>query len=213
VGSEGDGPVLPAILVREKFMKMIRPLGAIFGVLAVALCLAPAALAQSTDIYPAGDTVSASSSPVLIGKTNCTFNPGVFALPAKGNTSGPVTSTFTTRPTYTACDEGWKMETSGTWTISSQYGTAAVTINIPTGGFKETFAGVTLAQNSAGPWTLTGVWNNGFSSPVSVSSSIDLYPSKNTYYYEGAPREITFGSAFSTLSDTTHPGSLLLLGP
>jgi hypothetical protein len=196
-------------------MKYLRGLSATLGVLGLALWLAPMAFAQSTDLYPAGDSVSASSFPVTMsspttGSMTCTFNLGAFTLPAKGNSSGPVTATFTTRPTFTACSPGWQIETSGTWTLNVQYGSAAATITIPASGFTVKQIGIV---NAAGPWNLTGVWNNGFSSPVSVASSYALYQSKNTYFLEGKNQEFTFGSGFSTLTDTTHPGSLLLLGP
>jgi hypothetical protein len=195
-------------------MGKLQRLGVMAAVLATSLCLAPAALAQSTDLYPAGDSVSASASPVTIGGTTCTFNPGVFTTPTKGNPSGPLTGTFTTRPTYSGCTAEHTIETSGTWTISEQYGSGAATITIPVGGFKmSSYGGLLTIINTASAWTLTGVWNNGFSSPVKVASSVDLYPSKNTYYSEGAPHELTFGSTLGTLSDVTHPGDLLLLGP
>jgi hypothetical protein len=200
-------------------MNRLRGFGALLVVSAMALWAAPAAFAQSTDLYPAGDSVSSSSTPITLTgpytlPVTCTFNPGAFSLPAKGNPSGPVTTNFTTRPTFTACSNLGVVETSGTWTVSGQYGDAAATITIPISGFKMTLPGA-FAENTSTSWTMTGVWNNGFSSPVGVASSIDFLQSKDSYFASGTGKaaEFTFGSAFSTLTDITHPGSPLLLGP
>ncbi len=194
-------------------MKNTRRLSAALAVVGLALWLAPAALAQSSTLYPAGDTVSASSIPITMTfgtlSPTCTFNPGTLSIPTKGNSSGAETATFTGTPTFTGCSIGFKVETSGTWTISTQYGTGAATITIPAGGFIGNYG----VQNIGESWTLVGVWNNGFTSPVNVSSSVDLYPTTDTYYSGGVEKKIAFGSAFSTLTDLTHPGSPLLLGP
>jgi hypothetical protein len=190
---------------------------AVATVAVTALWLAPAAFAQSTDLYPAGDTVTGSSSPMtLINgyglKTTCTFNPGSFVLPTKGNPSGPETVNFTTRPTFTACGGRVTVETSGTWSISIQYGSGQAVVTIPVNGFAESAEGLG-GGNPAGEWKMNATWNNGFSSPVAVSGSLGFLPSSNTQNVEGKAKEFTFGSALDTLSDLTHPASLPLLGP
>jgi hypothetical protein len=107
----------------------------------------------------------------------------------------------------------WHIETKGTWTLSAQYGSAAVTVNIPVGGIK-LWEGTNEAgaiENTANAWTLAGIWNNGFG--ASVGSSIYLNPTKDLYYTAGTPHELTVGTAFSTLTNVTKPGTLPTLGP
>jgi hypothetical protein len=197
-------------------MRKLQRVSAVAAVAAMALWSAPSALAQSSDLYPAGDLVSASATPMAVegGGFNlvCTFNPGSFSIPGKGNPTGPVAVNFTTRPTFTACSFGMVIETTGTWTLSTQYGSATATIGIPTEGFTERLPGQQKYIFNSEPWKLTAVWNNGFSAPVAVSSSLFMLPSTNTYYNSGA-KPLTFGTALTTLSDLTKPGSPLLLGP
>jgi hypothetical protein len=194
-------------------MKVVRWISASLAVVGAALLLAPAAFAQSTDLYPGGDTVATSLTSAQGGTTmNCPVNLGAFTLPAKGNPSGSVTGAFTTRPTF-ECKSPIKVETLGEWSISVQYGTGQATITIPAGGIKEWVGSLQTLSNTMNAWTWNGVWNNGFSSPVSVPSSIDLLPTEDTFYSGGEKRTATLGTAFTTLTDTTHPASLPLLGP
>ncbi len=199
-----------------------------------AFALPSVALAQSTTMYPANDSVSLSSTPITIpigsyvrgsqiytGSTTCTLNGGAFTVPASGK-SGPVIVNFTTRPTYTGCTEiehvnnktkvPVTITTSGAWTLSAQYGTAAVVVAAPV-----------LTINIAGEPALTagsgisfgGGWDNGFSSPVSVASAVQWGGTVTMSLYEQGEKtkEVAFPLSLETMTDTTHPASLPVLGP
>jgi hypothetical protein len=195
-------------------MKLIKYLTASVAAASALFCFAPAAMAQSTDIYPASHTVSTSTTPITIGTYNCTLNLHSFTTPAKGNPTGPVTINFSTRPTIEACSGTATVETSGTWSMTVQYGAGGAVLNIPAGGFNlSCCSGLGGISNSAFEWKWTWSWNNGFTSPVSVSSTLGLIPSTNKYYSHAELKEVTASNALSTLSDVTSPGSLLLLGP
>lgn len=201
-------------------MKISKILSAAAVAASALLCLAPAAMAQSTDIYPFGHTVSTSTTPITIesqspkGPWNCTLNLHSFTLPSKGNSTGPVTINFTTRPTVEACNSGATVETSGTWSMTVQYGAGGAVLNIPAGGFNLVCcSGLSGIYNSAYEWKWTWTWNNGFTSPANVASSLGMIPSTNKYVLFGGTQEATVRNGFSTLSDVTQPGSLLLLGP
>jgi hypothetical protein len=185
----------------------------------VAAALAIVAASASAEVKvsalkPFNDTVSASSSPILIaGVLSCTINPGGFVDPKEAGTSGVVTATFTTRPTIEDCPAGWSAETSGTWTLSAEYETGKVTINIPPGGFYVfNTARTTIYANTGEEWKLNGVWNNGFPSPVSVPSTIYLFAGTHRNHGNvGQSPEMSIGSAFTTLTDVTQLSSLPLL--
>jgi hypothetical protein len=179
--------------------------GVVAAITAIALLAAPAAFAQSTFLYPAEDSFSTSATPVTFGEGgtyHCTFNPGTFKVtgPAVAET---VTAKFTTPPTITNCTNSGGTEVSaevkGAWTLSFKYGSVA-TINIPTGGIR-----IFLYSNSA-PWAWQAILNNGLTSPMSVPSTLELL---NTPVSGSL---MVLGSGLSTLTDVTHPGSLLVMG-
>jgi len=197
----------------------------------------PAAFAQSTTMYPAGDSVSLSSTPETIviptfqhgshfygGTTTCTFSGGAFTVPSTGNSSGPVTIKFTTRPAFTGCTEitniGTKTKvpvaivTEGEWTFSAQYGTAAVALATSgSGGITIDVAGEPAMAR--GGSLFAGGWDNGFASPVSVSSAMQYGATLTMGLIEQGEKkvEITFPQTLLTMTDTTHPASLPVLGP
>jgi hypothetical protein len=200
-------------------LKAHRIIAVAISSLTVALAMsAPAFAAYSSTLYPAGDAISASSVPVTVtgpgGFINdtCTLNGGAFTIPgANHNSAGPVTMNFTTLPTYTSCTGNVPLTITTTgagvhWTFSAQYGQAATTVNIVPGGLIFNYLSQQCANQSAA--SFSGSWNNGFTSPVSVSSAIAY----------GGPittncGQFTFGVGLQTLTDTTHPASLSLLGP
>ncbi|MGN6373908.1 MAG: hypothetical protein ACTHM1_13120, partial [Solirubrobacteraceae bacterium] len=150
--------------------------------------------------------------PVWLNATiTCTLNGGAFKIPSSGNASGPVTVNFTTRPTYTECTTGWTVETSGTWTLSAQYGEASTTVTIPPGGIVFYYKGVAEGQNNESAMTFIGGWNNGFESPVKVTSAVS-YGGAIPIYWENL-KQTSFTQALQTLTDTTHPARQVLLGP
>jgi hypothetical protein len=188
--------------------------------LVAALCAAAAAFAtNSSTVYPAGDSVSASSVPITItgaATENCTLNGGAFTIPAANhNSSGPVTMGYSTRPTYTSCSGSWSkltIATSGSWTLAAQYGQVAATLTIPAGGLTLSNIGECPSGSNASTVAFTGIWNNGFTTPKSVSSTM-TYAGPVTITACGAKLPLTFEWALQTLTDTTHPSSLPLLGP
>jgi hypothetical protein len=194
----------------------------VVGALVAALALgavATSALAQSTTIYPANATLTASSVPVTIttpfGNTTCTLNGGKFVVPSSGNASGPVTVNFSTLPTYTECTKigtaAVSVTTSGTWKLTTQYGTASASVTIPLEGIEIHVATNTgrTTLGDEGPLTFTGAWNNGFTSPINVSTAIQ-YGGSIRLYWVGAYHETPFSPALQTLSSSS---SMALLGP
>jgi hypothetical protein len=184
--------------------------------------LATSALAQSTTMYPAGATLTASSVPVTIttgvGNTTCTLNGGQFVVPSTGNPSGPLTINFTTRPTYTACTPiGGKVPTvttKETWTLIAQYGNASANVKVPLEGIEISWNGQVIERTTLGdegPLTFIGGWNNGFTSPVTVGTaiqyggSIRLWNTISLKY-----RETPFSNALQSLSSSS---SMARLGP
>jgi hypothetical protein len=174
-----------------------------------------ASAAQSSTFYPAGDTISVSSSPVTVTNPlkqtdTCMFNGGSFVVPAANHkASGPLVAPFSTLPTITECAGPAKLiftsqvvTSEEPWSISLQY-LGVPTINIP-------FGGITCDGTTSGGTTLPGVvWSNGFTSPVSVSSAMGL---GGTLERSGCGN-LTIGLNVHSLTDVTHPSSLPLLGP
>lgn len=209
---------------------------AVGGLLLIALLPGTAAAAQSTTMYPGGDVVSLSSAPITIEgpnfkPTGCTTTGGSFVVPSSRNPSGPVTATLKTLPTFN-CVEKMGVD-KGVWQISVEYGTGVVTLKIPPEGLlfkapvakghecpaEECWFNQTL--NGAAGALVGGPWNNGFRSPVVVSSaanfggSLAVWHNKNPFEggFEGS-ETLTFKSTgLITLTDTTHPESVPLVGP
>jgi hypothetical protein len=187
---------------------------------------APAFAAYSSTVYPAGDSISASSVPVTVTggpfgiyNDTCTLNGGTFTVGAH-NLGGPVTLNYSANPTYTSCTGNRTITIStsggGAWKLAAQYGQAATTVTVPSGGL-QIFDGVctyTSGSNAA----FTGSWNNGFTSPANVSSAITVggamgLTASGSGCAAGSTFTFTFGLGMQTLTDTTHPTSLPLLGP
>jgi hypothetical protein len=196
-------------------MRVLSRITAAFAVLTMSLLLTGAAMAQSTHLYPASDTVSMGSAPATLGGLlKCTFHGGTIKLPATGS-SGAVTLSYTELPSFTACAEGYTVTVSGPWTISAEYGTDSGKITIPANGFvAKTAKGEIIFQNTQGSTTMNATWNNGFSSPVNVGSAMEVWGSPS--FTLGGGNQLTpfaFGPALVSLTDVTHPASLPVLGP
>ncbi len=208
--------------------------GVVAAAAAASAVVAPAAFA--TTMYPQGDSMSLSATPVTIplggffrganfyeGTTTCTLNGGAFTAPL--TKSGAVN--FTTIPTYTGCTEILKnkntkvpvtITTAGTWSLTAQYGTAAVTVAIPRSGLTINVDGEPAWYGSS-EWntsSFTGGWNNGFTEPVNVGTAIS-YGGTVTFHLSGggekSTKEIPFSQSLQTVTDTTHPASRPVLGP
>jgi hypothetical protein len=187
-----------------------------------ALLTASSALAvPSSTLYPPGDSVSASSVPISLAlggiKDTCTLTGGAFTIPAAShNPSGPVVLNYATRPTITECSGNTVLTvtTQNAWKLNAQYGEASPTVTIPINGLvvTEPFCGDVYNKAAV---TIGGAgWFNGFTSPVNVGSAIAYGGAATlTCLGNGTERQLTLGTALQTLTDTTHPGSLPLLGP
>jgi hypothetical protein len=188
--------------------------------LSLALLAAPAAFATAhTSMYPVGDSISASSVPVTIelGKggtvTNCTLNGGVFTISTKGFSEGKFTNTYTTLPTYTGCTNGVTVTTGGTWTMSTEYGEGKLGLKIPGEELGIVITSGSLKYTLLNAMTFPlGNWNNGFTSPVSVASTLQYGGAIRMKTQIGEPT-VTFTEGLQTLTDVTHPSSLPVLGP
>jgi hypothetical protein len=202
-------------------MKRIRKVSAALALLALTLLGAQSAFAQSSHLYPASDTVSMGSAPITISwvlPLHCTFHGGSVVLPAKGTTSGPITMSYLERPSFTGCTvEGTPVTvaTSENWTLSAEYGAANGKITIPAYGFEVLGPkGEVEMFNSQESISLNVGWNNGFSSPVSVHSALEVYGSPQLFWaFDGKYHATSFGSTLLTLTDVTHPASMPVLGP
>jgi hypothetical protein len=212
-------------------MKLSRVAAVGMVVVLASLISAGTALAGSipTTLYPTGDSVSLGSSPMTITgwpkfgsiPLSCTWEGGTFTMPTKGNSAGPVTTTFTTRPQLSKCNllgsTTYSAVTSGTWTMTTEYGTAKATIKVPPNGIEiqsKGESGNTLIWGfNSGTMELVAGWTNGFSSPISVGSSIGINSTVNFFWYSYGEKPTTFGPSLSALTDTTHPTSLPLVGP
>jgi hypothetical protein len=209
-------------------------LGVLVAVVAVG-AFASAALAQSTTMYPKGDSVSLNSMPITVpipsaplkkivgGNTTCTLNGGAFTVPTTGNSSGPEAVSFTTEPTFTGCTSigtaktPVTITTSGTWTMSVQYGIPTAVVTIPSNGLTISLNGTPYlyVKPEHGPISRSGGWDNGFSSPLSVSSALDYLGPVTLYVWEEGEntKEVKFPETLQTMTDTTHPASLPVVGP
>lgn len=201
--------------------------------IAIALFIpAAASAAFSSTLYPSTeDTIAASASTLRVegvggGYYNgysgeCPVKGMTFKLTTHHNASGPVTNNF--EPGADLKEYPSKGCTSltpfalGQWTISAQYGQSTETITIPTKGIYVLIAKCEWS-NAKGPVTLTGSWNNGFKTPVSVGTAMTL---GGTVELEGSSecpekqktQDWNFSTGLLTLTDTTHAESLPLLGP
>lgn len=217
-------------------MILKRILGA--GAVAAVMLLIPAA-ASATTLYPAGDTISFGNSPgVSISGTDCTlFIPPVTFTNSSG--SGTVTNTI---PNYDVrFDNCYEMSgdvkaigptgEGGNWTLGIDYGMNTVSLGVPTGG-------LAIATNGSGdsgctwtntaPRTFTGYWDNGYGAPVNAPTNVTVPSGQITMTAEGSwgsngcallgTNQVFYvypegDSSFFTLTDTTNPNSLPLLGP
>jgi hypothetical protein len=202
-------------------MRKLRRVGAALALLALTLLGAQSAFAQSSHLYPASDTVSMGSAPMTIGwalPIQCTFHGGSVVLPAKGTTSGPITMSYLERPSFTGCTlEGIAVTvtTSENWTLSAEYGAADGKITIPAYGLKVLGPkGEVEIFNPSASVSLNVGWNNGFSSPVSVHSALEVYGSPSMFWaFDGKYHATSFGPTLLSLTDVTHPASMPVLGP
>jgi hypothetical protein len=214
--------VVPVKHQRRSLMNIRFMTGGALASLALALLTASTASAAAhTSMYPVGDSISASSVPITIELSKaevskCTQNGGVFTISTKGFSEGKFTNSWTTPPTYTGCTaiegKAVSVATSGTWTMSSEFGEGKLTVNVPGEG-----QGIVLTVGSEkytllDPMTFSlGNWNNGFTSPVSVGSTMQYggrIKMKGNF-----ERPVTFSEGLQTLTDVTHPSSLPVLGP
>jgi hypothetical protein len=194
-------------------MQIVRRTGAALAVLALALFAAGSAFAQSTDLYPASDVVSIGSAPMTVGYFTCTFHGGTVTLPAKGST-GAVNLSYSERPSLTGCGTNVTAVESGTWSLSIEYGNAQGQITIPPEGLKIESSKGEYYFFSTSAIKLNVAWNNGFSSPVSVGSAMEVWGSPEMWsFVDGKYHPTSFGPSLVSLTDTTHPASLPLLGP
>lgn len=208
-------------------MHTLRVVGVAIAITALTLLASSSAFAAySSTVSPHGDSVSASSVPITLTSQlaisdSCTLNGGVFAIPSKlnHNSSGSVTMSYTTRPTYTSCSGNTSVAitTSGTWTVAAQYGQAATTITVPTNGLTLVWGtGNCTESNTTGPVSFTGNWNNGFSEAGLNASSAITYSGSALLHQVGScggGLTWTFGLGLQTLTDTTEPTLLPVLGP
>ena len=195
-------------------MTILRFLGIAVACGAFILSAAPSALA--TSVYPANDLVTLGSAPVELTFNGsyyetCTLNGGSFKLEYENkgithNIGGPIVMNFITIPTLTSCSGGWAVTTSGAWKLTAEYGKSTPVLTIPAGGIS-TFG----MSNSAATVGSPGAWFNGFSSPVSVATAVD--PGAVTAKLGSGGAEFTIPQALLSATDTTHPGSLPLVGP
>jgi hypothetical protein len=189
---------------------------------ALASASASSALAQSTTMYPAKATLTASSAPVTInippwGNTTCTFNPGKWVVPNSGNPSGPLGIGYTTAPSYTECTpllgSAVTVTTSG-WTMAAQYGAASASVTIPVGGLTISMFGkaIEIVPNTEEPLpVLVGGWNNGFTSPVNVGTAVSYSGKLRLWSTEKSKWvESTFSPELSSVSSSS---TMALLGP
>jgi hypothetical protein len=163
------------------------------------------------------------------GTTTCTLNGGSFVIPSTGNKNGPVTVSYASRPSFTGCTEITEIAegkerkvpltitTAGEWTLSAQYGTGHVTVTVPKEGLTINVNGepAFYVKREAGPVSFNGHWENGFPPPMSVSSTIEYGGAVTLYEWEEGElhKEIDFPQVLETMTDTTHPASLPVVGP
>ncbi|MGH2911246.1 MAG: hypothetical protein ACRDJ3_02085 [Solirubrobacteraceae bacterium] len=207
----------------HRHLRRARP-GAIAAVIAaLSLLVCASALgAFSTTVQRAKDVITASSTPVTVKWAGlipftCKLSGGTFSVPMTNhNASGPITMTYTTRPSFSEClyegKENATITTSGTWTIAVQYGQSTATVNIPTGGFTITVTGNSPESNTS-PVALTGGWNNGFpSNGVIYTGATTAISTGGTF--KAAEMSIEIFPVLETLTDTTHSElNLPLVGP
>ncbi|GAA4893164.1 hypothetical protein ACFPM3_16785 [Streptomyces coeruleoprunus] len=180
---------------------------------------APAA-AGSTTVQPAGHGFTATltgkatlkSGSVTVTCSVSTSSGTVPAAPANHNADGPVVSSLTP-PTFTSCTTSMPgvsatVRTSGSWTVSMQYGAPVVaSFTVPTGGLVVTTSGLascTVTAAPTGPASTSGTWTNG--APSSLAFSGAAVPIKVVGGF-GCPTSATTSSfsATYTVTDTTDP--------
>jgi hypothetical protein len=194
-------------------------IGGILASLSLALLGAPVAFATPhTSMYPVGDSISASSVPVTIENSekkvidSCTLNGGVFTIPASGFKEGQFHVTFTTDPSFTSCTK--PITTSGAWAMTTEYPSGQLRLTVPADGLIiSPGCGKECEYLTINAMTFPlGNWNNGFTSPVSVGSTMQWGGGIRMKVSIGE-LTITFSESLFTLTDVTHPSSLPVLGP
>lgn len=192
--------------------------------LGVLLALVPIAAAVSGSAYPAGHTFRIDSQPILLiddgaGHT-CTITGGVARVPAAPGNSNPIGAVslpFTTLPSISGCTPAATVTTSGSWTLNVAWAFPAATASlaIPSGGLTWQESGCTGSTNTRAVSTSGGNWQNGFSTPVLVASRLSL-GSSNLPMTGGCSRQLSLIHAQAnplTATDTTAPGSAIVVGP
>ncbi len=212
-------------------MKRTRIAGLLVVVTGALLAVAPSALAQSTTMYPASDSISASSTPITFGtgplmNVTCTLSGGTFTVPSKGNPSGAVSGTYTTLPSFTACTKNLSGETvtietkniKGPWTMNAQYGVGNAQLLAPVEAIWVYTNGTLLALSTGN--SLTGWWSNGFTSPFLQNTTTQLGGTvtlecqrSGSLCTGGASVKQTVNPVLESLTDLTHPASLPVVGP
>ncbi|WP_236242672.1 hypothetical protein [Streptomyces sp. CC228A] len=178
------------------------------------------AAAGATTVTPAGHGFAATlsgkatlkSGSVTVTCSVSTSSGTVPAAPANHNPAGPVVSALTP-PTFSSCTTSMPgvsatVTTSGSWTVSMQYGSPIVaSFTVPTGGLVVKTSGlasctVTAAPN--GPADTSGTWTNGAPSKLAFTGA--SVPIKVVGGF-GCPTSATSSSFTATyvVTDTTDP--------
>ena len=185
------------------------------------------AVAASTTVSPAGNTISLAASPVktglyqAMGVESCTISGGaaqIPAAPANTNPTGPVTINLTTRPTFSNCSvyggaAPITVTTSGTWSLKFQNGaTKVATLTIPANGLRANFSsGAGCSAYNYSAIVLNGTWTNGSSTPFTASTLAGGF-SYQTANCSGTGWTTTFAAPSWTTSNLTNPTAPILIG-
>jgi hypothetical protein len=215
---------------------MLRRIAALVAAL-IALLIAPAvAEATSASLYPAGHTldVTAQTERTLLsgimGSIRCTYDAGAARIPAEPanrNETGPLRLTLSTLPGFESCrGSGWTatVTASGSWTAEWTWGAPAVaTWNVPARGIavRLVLEGVTLCEGTnTSAAAIRGSWQNGFTSPVFVTSAMSLSGRASGIAWTGNEQcGSWFGSSMNLelatveVRDTTNARAVILVGP
>lgn len=188
------------------------------------------ASAHATTLYPRGDTldvVSAGASTPMAGRTSsirCTSSDlGAGRISAEG----AALLTLSTTPRFEGCTEGWVLgltptiTTTGRWILALTWGAptelllliGARTIEVTVRSGTETICTASSAEG-----TLTGTWQNGFTTPVFVNS-IASYRGTVTMRWSNEFCEGLYGNTFTiagtavAVRDATNERAVILVGP
>jgi hypothetical protein len=203
-------------------------------VLVAALLLIPAA-ASGTTLYPSGDTISFSNVASMTitgangGSIGCQMDiPSVTFT----NTAGfpNVNNDMAGDVQFRNCGAANGITTVGSvlgpTTFRVTYGKNQASLVFPQDGLAvATSDGCTYANDSSSP-KITGYWGNGYGAPVDATTMVSFPASAipmtvqgswngNCPLALGTAQTFTFDGAGSnsTLTDTTNPSDLPLLGP